>query len=174
VNDIRIKIIPLGDVPKQILERISEELKTTYRMVGEIKQVEKLPKSSFNQLRNQYRSDQILDFLEKNHEGRVLGVTKEDMYTEGLNFVFGQAKMKGRVAVLSVCRLDPTFFHQPKDEGLLEIRSVKEAIHEVGHMAFGLTHCNRRECVMSFSNTVGEVDNKTKYLCNMCKLQLGL
>ena len=96
------------------------------------------------------------------------------MYTEGLNFVFGQAKMKGRVAVVSIARLDPTFWHQPEDEELLEKRAVKECLHEVGHMAFGLGHCPNRHCVMNFSNTVGDVDKKTKFLCNSCKLQLGI
>ena len=171
--NIRIKIVPLGEVPEPILEKVRDELKSTYHMVSEITRVEILPKSTFNRFRNQYRSNQLLDFLEKKYEGRILGITKEDMYTEGLNFVFGQAKMKGRVAIISICRLDPTFFHQPEDEGLLEKRSVKESIHEIGHV-LGLPHCNKRGCVMNFSNTVGEVDRKTKYLCDMCKLQLGL
>lgn len=143
-------------------------------MLGEITQVEKLPKSAFNGIRKQYRSDLLLGFLKKNYQGRVIGITKEDMYTEGLNFVFGQAKMRGKVAVVSICRLDPTFFHQPKDEELFEKRAVKESVHEVGHMAFGLGHCRNRGCVMNFSNTIGEVDKKTKYLCEMCKMQIGL
>ena len=142
-------------------------------MVGDIGQEETMPKPTFNQFRNQYRSNQVLDFLDEKFTGRVLGITKEDMYTEGLNYIFGQAKMKGRVAIVSIARLDPTFWHQPKDEGLLEIRTVKESIHEIGHV-LGLGHCNNRGCVMTFSNTIGDVDKKTKYLCNTCKLQLGL
>jgi archaemetzincin len=173
VNDIRIKIIPLGVVPKQILERVAEELKSTFRMVSEITQEEKLPKSAFNQFRNQYNSSQILDFLERHFEGRILGITNEDLYTEGLNFIFGQAKLKGRVAVVSIARLDPRFWNLPEDKNLLEKRAVKECIHEIGH-TLGLEHCRTKGCVMTFSNTVGEVDKKTKYLCNMCKLQLGL
>ena len=170
---IKIRIVPLHEVPEKLLKKVREELKVALRMVGEITRVEALPKSILNKFRNQYVSEQVLFFLEKNYEGRVLGITKEDIYTEGLNFVFGQAKLKGRVALISICRLDPTFFHQPKDEGLLERRVVKESIHEVGHM-LGLSHCNRKGCVMTFSNTIGEVDKKTKYLCDMCKLQLGL
>jgi archaemetzincin len=170
---MKIKIVPLGDVDRKILEKIIEELKITYRMIGEITNIEKLPNSAFNAFRNQYRSDELLDFLEKHYEGRVLGVTKEDLHTEGLNFIFGQAKMKGRVAIISICRLNPMFFHQPEDEGFFEKRIIKESIHEVGHM-LGLGHCNKKACVMSFSNTIGEVDKKTKYLCDMCKLQIGL
>ncbi len=171
---IKIKIVPLGEVRKEILEKVREELKPTFHMIADIIHPDKLPKSAYNQFRNQYISNEILNFLEKNYEGRVLGITKEDLYTEGLNFIFGQAKVRGRVALISICRLDPTFFRQPEDEELLEKRTVKEAIHEVGHMAFGLGHCKNRECVMSFSNTIRDVDRKTKYLCDMCKMQIGL
>jgi archaemetzincin len=163
----------LGEVPKEIMEKVSEELKTTFRMVGDIGQEEVIPKATFNQFRNQYLSNQVLDFLDEKFAGRVLGITKNDMYTEGLNYVFGQAKMKGRTAVVSIARLDPTFWHQPQDKELLEQRTVKECIHEIGHV-LGLGHCNNRGCVMNFSNTIGEVDKKTKYLCNTCKLQLRL
>jgi archaemetzincin len=142
-------------------------------MIGDVAKVEDIPVSTLNKFRNQYRSDLLLDHLEKTHGGRILGITKDDMYTEGLNFIFGQAKLKGRVAIVSICRLDPSFFHQPRDDELLELRTVKETIHEVGHV-LGLSHCNRRGCVMNFSNTFGEVDKKTKYLCDMCKMQLGL
>lgn len=170
---IKIKIIPLHEVPDKLLKKVREELKMTFRMIGDISDVERLPKSALNHFRNQYRSEQLLDFLEKHYKGRILGITREDIYTKHLSFIFGQAKMGGRVALISICRLDPTFFHQPKDEGLLGRRVVKETIHEVGHM-LGLTHCNKRSCVMTFSNTIGQVDRKTKYLCDMCKLQLGL
>jgi archaemetzincin len=173
VNNIKIKIVPLGEVNKKILEKIIEELKITYRMIGEVTNIEKLPTSAFNTFRNQYRSDELLNFLEKHYEGRILGITKEDLYTEGLNFVFGQAKMRGRVAIISICRLDPTFFHQPEDEEFFEKRIIKEVIHETGHM-LGLGHCDKRACVMSFSNTVGDTDKKSKYLCDMCKLQMGI
>jgi archaemetzincin len=152
---------------------VREELKVPFHMIGEITEVENLPKSAYNKFRNQYHSGMLLDFLEKHYEGRVLGISKEDMYTEGLNFVFGQAKIKGKVVVVSICRLDPKFFHHPEDKELFERRVVKEAIHEVGHM-LGLTHCNKKGCVMTFSNTIGDVDKKTQNLCDMCNMQVSL
>ena len=173
MKNIRIKIIPFEEILQSILDKIKKGLVSTFNFQVEISREEKLPAYAFNRFRNQYRSDLLLEFLEKNFRGRIIGITKEDLYAEGLNFVFGQAKLKGRVAILSIARLDPRFFHQPENQELFEERVEKEAIHEVGHM-LGLTHCNTKGCVMNFSNTVGDVDKKTKFLCDKCRRQIGL
>jgi archaemetzincin len=161
----------LNDVERDVLEKIGEGLKTTYNMISEIVEPIKIPDTALVKFRNQYQSNVLLDFLEKGFQGRILGVTKEDVYTEGLNFIFGQAKMKGRVALLSISRLNPKFFNQNEDKTLFEDRYTKESIHEIGHV-LGLEHCPTRGCVMNFSNTIGEVDKKTKYLCDNCKKSL--
>jgi archaemetzincin len=102
-----------------------------------------------------------------------LGVTDEDLYAENLNFVFGQAYSPGKTAVISTLRLNPTFYKQKPNENLFIERVVKEAAHEVGH-TFGLKHCPIMTCVMSFSNSVGDVDRKTKYLCEGCRKELPI
>jgi len=170
---IRIKVVPLGNVPDSILDRVKNALNSAFKMFVEIQRPERLPKYAYNSIRNQYRSDLLLDFLAKHFKGRVLGITNEDLYVEGLNFVFGQAQLNGRVAIVSFARLDPTFFHQPEDQELLEKRVEKEVIHEVGHV-LGLRHCETKGCVMNFSNTVFDVDKKTKFFCKNCRAKLGV
>ena len=170
---IRIKVVPLGNVPDSILDRVKNALNSTFKMFVEIQRPERLPKYAYNPIRNQYRSDLLLDFLAKHFKGRVLGITNEDLYVEGLNFVFGQAQLNGRVAIVSFARLDPTFFHQPEDQELLEKRVEKEVIHEIGHV-LGLRHCETKGCVMNFSNTVFDVDKKTKFFCKNCRAKLGV
>jgi len=93
------------------------------------------------------------------------------LYAEDLNFIFGQAQSPGDIAVISIHRLDPLFYRQPPNKKLLIERAMKEVIHEIGH-TFGLKHCQNSSCVMSFSNTIFDVDKKTKDLCEVCKLQL--
>lgn len=154
------------------MERVRDELKPTYHLLGEVMPNMELPKEAFNKLRRQYRADIILDALEKSFEGRILGLTTEDLYADTLNFVFGQAKVNGRVAIISLKRLDPNFYKIPSQQ-TLEDRASKEAIHELGH-CFKLRHCINKQCVMSFSNTIADVDRKGKELCEMCKVQLNL
>jgi archaemetzincin len=100
-------------------------------------------------------------------EGRTLGVTEADLFIPMLSFVYGQAQVNGRLAVLSTARLRQEFYGLPSNAELTYSRGVKEAIHEMGH-TFGLTHCSDPGCPMSLSNTIIQVDRKRDTLCASC------
>ncbi len=128
------------------------------------------PESAYDPARRQYRSDVILGYLNllaPDRVEKVLAVTELDLYVPGLNFVFGQAILNGRPAVVSVARLRPEFYGQPPNLSLLLERVQKEVTHEMGHL-YGLEHCSNRRCVMSFSNSIVEVDMKGKEFCPKC------
>jgi len=167
-----LRIIPFGNVPEDVLNAISEELRASLNIMTEISEPRGLPKEFYNSLRHQYNAEKILDFLSQKFSGKILAVSSEDLYAEGLNFVFGQAELPGRVCIVSIHRLDPKFYREPENKSLLIERAVKEAKHEVCHALFGLTHCENKNCVMSFSNTIFEVDRKSKDLCNKCKVKI--
>jgi len=173
---VEIKLVPLCDIDESILNVLCRSLKKTYHVrTSAIPKIE-LPANALNKLRGQYNGSMILDYLSKkfeDFEGKVLGIMKEDLYAPGLNFIFGQAELNGKTAVISICRLDPSFYGEKRDTSKLIERTEKEAIHEVGHL-FGLLHCSNPTCVMSFSNTIMDVDRKSKNLCDICKIQLGL
>lgn len=44
---------------------------------------------------------------------------------------------------------------------------MKEAVHELGH-TFGLVHCIDPKCVMFFSNSLADTDNKNTKFCKKC------
>ena len=111
--------------------------------------------------------------LEEMPGDKVLGITNVDIYTDKLNFIFGQAKINGKCCVVSTFRLKPEFYNQPPNDRLFKRRVVKECIHEFGH-TLGLMHCREEGCVMNFSNNIRDVDNKTAKFCHMCELQLNL
>lgn len=170
---MELKIIPFGEIPEEVLDAITEELRYTFNIISDIEEPVGLPKKFYNIFRHQFLANDVLDFLSKRFKGKVLAVTDEDLYAENLNFVFGQAELPGNVAIISIHRLRPEFYRQKPDKNLLKDRAVKEAVHEVGHM-LGLRHCPNPKCVMSFSNIIFDVDRKSKNLCESCKLKLGV
>lgn len=116
----------------------------------------------------------MLADLEKCAKGlkddRLLGVTDLDLYVPSMNYVFGEARLPGRVAIISTYRLKDTTSHGGAE--LLSVRAVKEAVHELGH-TLGLTHCTNPSCVMSFSNSLEDTDRKGEDCCEACSRKLG-
>jgi archaemetzincin len=98
----------------------------------------------------------------------LLGVAPFDLYVPGMNFVFGEARCPGRVAVISTLRLktDPQ-----TDMSTLGSRVLKEAVHETGHM-LGLRHCPDESCVMHFSERLSDTDRKNDAFCSDCSASL--
>jgi len=130
------------------------------------------PTEAYDSRRDQFHSTRILALLEDHIRSvrfdRLLGVASFDLYVPGMNFVFGEARLPGRVGVISTHRLLP---RQPDQTSLLQDRVVKEAVHEIGHMK-GLKHCERVSCVMHFSESLADTDIKSPNLCQECELQL--
>lgn len=121
-----------------------------------------IPQRAFNRSRGQYRASSFLELAGRYDDEYVLVVTSVDLYAEPLNFVFGQAEMGGRSAVISLKRL------RSADHGTFVQRALKEALHELGHAA-GLGHCDSEECVMHFSNTLADTDRKGPGYCESCR-----
>ncbi|MEM5772717.1 MAG: archaemetzincin family Zn-dependent metalloprotease [Candidatus Aenigmatarchaeota archaeon] len=165
---MKITIVQLGKIPENLLTAITSELRETFSLTTETTKPMEIPKEFCNTIRQQYPAPLVLKFLSEKFRGKTLGITDKDLYAESLNFVFGQAYCPGNHGIVSIHRLDPTFYKQKPNESLLIERAVKEAVHEVGHM-LGLDHCSISTCVMSFSNTVGDVDRKRKELCQSCQ-----
>lgn len=108
--------------------------------------------------RDQYDASWLLGHLLSRTDGRALWVVHSDLFVDGMNYVFGYASI-GRGAIISTYRL-------PSEEMV-----VKEAVHEAGHV-LGLKHC-KNQCVMQFSDTLGEAERKPGRLCNECQRRLA-
>jgi archaemetzincin len=130
---------------------------------------------AFKASHNQYDADLLLHELvgfASPESDYALFITKEDLYSEPLNFVFGLAH--DEAAIVSIARLDPRFYGAVKESDraragkLFRMRIEKEMIHELGH-AFSLGHCDDPLCVMVFSNSIDDVDKKGARFCGRCR-----
>lgn len=128
------------------------------------------PRDGYDPLRGQTSSVAMLKLLlEQAPPGaaRILGVTESDLFIPMLTFVFGQAQLRGRAAVVSAARLRQEFYGLPADGDVLLGRARKEAMHELGH-TFGLIHCPDTRCAMSLSVNLPQVDSKLEWYCEGC------
>lgn len=101
----------------------------------------------------------------------VVAVTASDIAIPVFTFVFGLARQRGRVALVSLVRADPEFYGLPADSVLRDVRTVGEIRHELGHLA-GLEHCPDHTCLMSFAGSVERVDARGGRFCADCVRRL--
>jgi archaemetzincin len=158
-----LNILPIGEIEPDILNMLKDRLGFLPTKVSLLDEAQ-IPEKSYNAQRDQYESQHFLNLVRKQFGDRVLGITEVDLFAEPLNFVFGQAEISGKAAVISLSRLKG-------EKKLYYSRTVKEAVHELGH-TFGLRHCDNDACVMKFSNCLAETDLKGEKYCEDCEDRL--
>src|SRR5512133_2324966 len=160
------------EVDPDLMEHVRYHLTRAFGVPAVPWQGDGRPCHALDPRRKQHASGVILRWLLEAGpgEGKVLGITDRDLFIPILTYVFGEAQLGGRAAIVSTARLvEDVELVGPQ---LLVERLAKEAVHEVGH-AFGLVHCETERCVMGRSPAVGEVDEKSAELCAECRARLA-
>jgi archaemetzincin len=163
-----IALVPVGDLDPALLSGLRDDLGGIFGAETETWPPVPLGQEHLAKERRQHVADDLLDELTSIVSGPgtvLLGVTGADLFSPGMNFVFGIAN-SGR-ALISVFRLRPEFFGGEPDPGVFRRRVLTEAVHELGH-ALGLRHCEYPGCVMYFSNWIGDTDRKGPGFCFRC------
>ncbi len=170
----RILLSPLGPFEGELLAAVAGEVRRVFGC--ETRSVRLLDEVGFarDPLRGQLGSTPILERLAAACPPdalKVLALTEEDLFIPVFTYVFGEAQLGGRAAIVSTHRLGlaPGF---PVAHAALCRRLLKEAVHELGH-TFGLRHCPDASCLMHYCRSARDVDRKGGELCRYCRILLN-
>ena len=181
----KVYLQKIGSVNESLLLKLKKSLTWTFRKYNlNVKILSyELPLlyNEFDKFKKQYDGDQILDRLKIYGKSkklfRVLGVIDQDIFSALVDYRFGCAKFSENplygVALISISRLKEKFYDRTENLQLLELRILKEALHELGH-TFGLSlknHCENY-CVMNFSPNVSKIEEKPPFFCEPCMNKL--
>ena len=169
MSEVALLWIGRQDPGADLLEKVRARLAHEYEVPVTANVSVERPDDAFDPRRGQHASGRILAWLAARPPagGRVLGLTDVDLFIPILTFVFGEAQLGGRAAVVSTARLADAS-QVPGLPARIALRLQKEAVHEVGH-TFGLLHCRDATCAMARSPSLRHVDAKSPSLCRACR-----
>lgn len=166
-----LRLVPIfcGD-ERDLLPPLVEVLESVFGLQVELRPHTFDPELAFDSSRGQYNSRILLAQLLREagpDTTRILGVAGVDLFIPVLTYVFGEAQLNGRAAIVSTHRLDCRLYGLPPNRLLLLQRLRKEVIHELGH-TYNLVHCQHHPCVMMSSTYVEGIDLKSDQFCDRC------
>lgn len=169
-----VRVIPLGRVDTLALQVAAANLQSILELPADI--LAPLPEPDYALLpeRAQYNAGPILKDLAGAFPGPQLnlGLTGVDLCLPILTFVFGEAQLGGRAAVVSYHRLDGGLSREQDSRQLLYERLAKITVHETAHL-LGLSHCRSPGCLMRFSQSLEQLDTLSALFCDQCSYELA-
>jgi predicted Zn-dependent protease len=99
-------------------------------------------------------------------------VTAQDLCIPILTFVFGDAQLNGKAAIVSLFRPRGDAGGPLPPRPIFLRRLIKLSLHELGH-TFGLEHCSEDSCLMGFSSNLEKLDQKDTAFCDYCQILLA-
>jgi archaemetzincin len=166
----QISIVPINALDAAFLERLALCLEERFLFTCHVGRMLRVPRTTLNSVRKQlFFNTLAARVAAESAEGDLrLVVTDYDLYKTSHQFVFGDASEEQRLAIVSLYRLRSEFYGERPDPNVLFQRTLKEAVHDLGHV-LGLKHCYNARCAMYFSNSIFDTDNKLSHFCDVCE-----
>jgi archaemetzincin len=174
--EITVEILPVGEVDGALLDWLAAELPWALPTVRCTLARPLAPRPEWASGESGARdSDAVLDAVIDRHVSRrapaerhwLLGVAEMHLAAEGRRFVFGEAEIGGCCALIGLAPLRPGEAERGEELALFRTRVLKEAVHELGHVAC-LDHCRNAGCVMFPSPDLRATDAKSSDFCVVC------
>lgn len=165
-----VGIVPIGDIPLLVPKVIAAHITGYLDLEATILEPMPSPTYALDEQRLQFNAGTILQKLESMpFEGvdKIVGVLNIDLFVPVFTHVFGEARQRGRAALVSLFRLANGRSEMAQPSPALLERTAKVALHELGHL-YGLAHCENAPCLMHFSGNLEELDRLAFGLCRYC------
>jgi archaemetzincin len=173
-HTLSIALTKMGRMPQTVLRVIAANIQAMLEAPVEILPEMVIPEEAFQRHRCQYDAGLVLKYLARlsfPHHSRILAITDVDLCTPIHTFVFGEAELGLRLAIVSDFRLKHMEKGIMASEGIYYERLAKVALHEIAH-TFSLYHCETPKCLMRFSHGLSHLDELDIFFCERCSFVL--
>jgi len=137
-----IGVVPVGDVPGLAPKVIAAHIIGYLKLPAEILTPSEPPTAAFDAINCQYNAAKILNCFESgsyDNYDKIVGVFNVDLFIPTFAYVFGEAKLGGKHALVSLFRLTKGKEGRTPPSAILYERAAKVALHELGHL-YNLSH----------------------------------
>jgi archaemetzincin len=169
-----IAVIPFAGASIIAAKVIAAHVSGYLNLAVETLPSEKIPPDALDKRRMQYNAATLIQSIESMHPKdyfKVIALFDVDLFTPIFTHVFGEARQNGRVALVSLFRLETHMDgSSPPTDRILE-RVGKIALHELGHL-LNLLHCDDDQCLMHFCGSVETLDQTGFNFCRYCRTAL--
>ena len=166
----RVIVIPLGPVDQVAVRVAAANIQAVLDLPTDLADPWPVPDYALIPSRKQYNAVPIIAELIRGFDRPVLrvGLTHQDLCLPFLTHVFGEAQVGGLAAVVSLFRLarEKSGIIPPRAQ--VYERLSKVLLHEIGHL-LNLSHCRNRQCLMSFSLGLEQLDRLSLTFCSVCE-----
>jgi archaemetzincin len=190
-EDIIIAVQPFEGFVNSYADTVKAALENLYGVQVKVLKEIQTPEYTFINIKSpRYRADSLINYLKKDQSfedyDHVIGLIKQDIsctkYSDYTTKtikepeykykdwgIFGLGYCPGKSCIVSSYRL----LKSTSKENFIE-RLKKVSCHEMGHN-FGLPHCPNKECIMQdAAETIKTVDNVKLFLCEDCRMKIGM
>jgi archaemetzincin len=174
---LSVQVVPLGPVDDRLLRVVAANVFALCQLPARVAKGGPLPSSAYDPQRQQYDAAALLKHLDgQGAEAtlqKTLAVTAVDIFVPIFSYVFGEARLGGASALVSIYHLSGGPGNGASETAAAELylRAVKVALHELGHL-LAMPHCEDHRCLMHYADTVTAIDNTPLQFCRYCRAEI--
>ncbi len=170
-----IGVVPMGDVGDVAVRIVAAHLQAVLGLSADVLERRPLNDACYVPDRRQYDAAKLIASLNDCSAPwpylKIVAVVSVDLGVPILRFVFGEAQMGGRCAVVSGYRLRRNEDGTDAGLELYYERLAKVALHEAAH-TLSLFHCEDSRCLMHFAASPKHLDRIRLFFCPRCAFLL--